>query len=213
MKPNPKEVGKRIRSLRQEKGLTMEEFGNFIDKANKGAVGNWERGDNLPNNARLKMIAQFGEISVNELLYGTKEQYEKKLIYEIITKKKKLAANNEIVDAVFNRLNPHIYWGTDIYNLDADSMYKYHKDFFDKFLSDTIVFNNWGLVDYSIGYIKKVKDSLEVNFKSSYESDFESSKKTYAAIQEILDTTIVKIADLRDIPNSITLDFDSKDSK
>ena len=75
MKPDPKEVGKRIRSLRQEKGLTMEEFGKFIDKANKSAVGNWERGDNLPNNARLKMIAQFGGISVDELLYGTFDSF------------------------------------------------------------------------------------------------------------------------------------------
>lgn len=213
MEIDKKALGQRIKSIRQSKGLTMEQFGKFFDNASKGVVSNWEKGSNIPNNARLKMIAQFAEISVNELLYGSKEAYEKKLIYEIITKIKKLSADDEIVNAVYNRLPTRIYWGTDTYSLDADSMYKFHKDFFDKFLADTIVFNNWGLVDYSIGYIKKVKNSLEVNFKSSYESEFENSKKTYNAIQEILDTTIENIANLKDVPNSITLDFDKDDSK
>jgi transcriptional regulator with XRE-family HTH domain len=83
MRPDPKEVGRRIRLIRKEKGLTMEEFGNFIDKVNKSAVGNWERGDNLPNNARLKMIAQFAETSVNELLYGSLENFRYSVIDEL----------------------------------------------------------------------------------------------------------------------------------
>lgn len=78
MNADPKKVGKRIRSLRQEKGLTTKDFGKFISGASDSLVSRWERGVNLPNNARLKMIAQFGEISVNELLYGKEENYEVK---------------------------------------------------------------------------------------------------------------------------------------
>ena len=65
-------VGYRIRIIRKEKGMTMEEFGKLVGDAKKSAVGNWERGDNFPNNERLKRIAEIGGISVEELLYGRK---------------------------------------------------------------------------------------------------------------------------------------------
>lgn len=68
-------VGKRINVIRKEKGLTMEAFGSLIDGASKGLVNNWEKGVNLPNAKRLKLIANAGGISVNELLYGSLESY------------------------------------------------------------------------------------------------------------------------------------------
>lgn len=70
MNIDKKALGQRIKSIRQSKGLTMEEFGKFFDNASKGVISNWEKGSNIPNNARIKMIAQFGGITVNELLYG-----------------------------------------------------------------------------------------------------------------------------------------------
>lgn len=63
-------VGQRIQSIRKQKGLTLEEFGVFFDKADKSLVSKWEKGKALPNNNRLKLIAQFGGITVDELLYG-----------------------------------------------------------------------------------------------------------------------------------------------
>jgi len=72
-------VGSRIRTIRQSKGLTLESFGEFIDGASKGLVGNWEKGVNLPNNKRLKMIAEFGSISVSELLHGLDSEINEKV--------------------------------------------------------------------------------------------------------------------------------------
>lgn len=210
MEIDKKALGQRIKTIRQSKGLTLEEFGKFFDNASKGVVSNWEKGTNIPNNARLKMIAQFGEKSVNELLYGSASEYEKRLIYEILTEIKNLAADNETVDLVYNRLPSRKYQSADIYNLDAGALYKRYKDFFDRLLDDTIIFDNEGLIDYSIDYIKKMKNNLEVNFKSSYESNFESSKNTFNNIQNILDTTIENISELKETPNSEFIDFDDK---
>lgn len=71
MKPNAKEVGARIKNIRLHKGLTMEEFGKiFNPPACKSVVSNWERGNNLPNNARSKILAVVAGIPVEELLYG-----------------------------------------------------------------------------------------------------------------------------------------------
>lgn len=68
-----KEVGKRIRSIRNQLGMTTDVFGKlFNTPASKGTVSKWENGHYLPNNERLKQIAKIGEISVDELLYGEK---------------------------------------------------------------------------------------------------------------------------------------------
>lgn len=68
-------VGQRIRSLRNSLGLTLEEFGSRIDNANKGAVNNWEKGRSIPSSKRLVIIAEIAGISVDELLYGSFEEF------------------------------------------------------------------------------------------------------------------------------------------
>ena len=50
-------IGKKIKLIRQNKGLTLKEFGEIID-APLSAVSNWEQGLNLPNKKRLKQIAE-----------------------------------------------------------------------------------------------------------------------------------------------------------
>lgn len=75
-------VGKRINGIRKENGLSMEKFGSLIDGASKGLVNNWEKGVNLPNNKRIKLIATLGRISVNELLYGDLSNYIHSLAYD-----------------------------------------------------------------------------------------------------------------------------------
>jgi len=63
-------TGYKIKMIRKELGLTMEEFGERIGKpfASDSIISRWERGVNLPNNERLKRIAEIGEVSVEELL-------------------------------------------------------------------------------------------------------------------------------------------------
>lgn len=65
---NKKAVGARIKNIRQDLGMSMEEFGEILSTS-KGAVNNWEKGKNLPNNWRLKKIAKLGNISLDSLLY------------------------------------------------------------------------------------------------------------------------------------------------
>lgn len=72
---NKTEVGKRIFTIRKSLGLTMKEFGERIGNpaASDSIVSRWEKGVSIPNNERLKRIAELGEISVEELLYGNYE--------------------------------------------------------------------------------------------------------------------------------------------
>ena len=64
-----KAVGARIRAIREDIGMTMVEFGEWLETT-QSAVSNWERGENLPNKYRIKRIATIGKISVQDLLHG-----------------------------------------------------------------------------------------------------------------------------------------------
>lgn len=68
-----KEIGTRIKTIRKKLGLNMKEFGEkFNPIASDSIVSRWERGVNLPNNERLKKIAELGNVSMPFLLEGKK---------------------------------------------------------------------------------------------------------------------------------------------
>ncbi|MEM5046471.1 helix-turn-helix transcriptional regulator [Enterococcus faecalis] len=76
-KPDPKAVGLRIKEIRFKLGYSMAEFARHIDdKAKSGTVSNWETGKNLPNNKRLKRIAELGDVSLLYLLKGEKSLFD-----------------------------------------------------------------------------------------------------------------------------------------
>ena len=62
-------VGRQIRKIRREKGMTLEEFGKMFG-ANKSNVAKWEQGQHIPCSNRLKEIADFAGITVQYLLEG-----------------------------------------------------------------------------------------------------------------------------------------------
>ena len=64
-----KALGLRIRAIRQEKGMTLEEFGKLFG-AGKGLVSRWENGLSIPSPERIKAIAKVGDKTVSEL-YGS----------------------------------------------------------------------------------------------------------------------------------------------
>lgn len=84
MEINKDEVGFRISTIRKRLGLNQELFGKKINQAHKSLVSKWEKGQSLPNNERLKIIAELGEISVDELLYGSFKNRVIKLINDYI---------------------------------------------------------------------------------------------------------------------------------
>ena len=65
-------TGQRIRKIRKSLGLSMDSFGELFDPpASKGVISNWENNYNLPNNVRLKRIAEIGHVDTDYLLNGT----------------------------------------------------------------------------------------------------------------------------------------------
>lgn len=79
-------VGYRISRIRDKHNKTLEEFGRIIDNATKSNVSKWEKGEVLPNRKRLKAIAEFDGIHVNELLYGDLDVFARTIFLEEVEK-------------------------------------------------------------------------------------------------------------------------------
>lgn len=65
---NKETIGQKIREIRLNKGMTLEEFGKLFN-ASKSIVYRWENGTSFPNPERLKAIAKLGGMTVEQLLY------------------------------------------------------------------------------------------------------------------------------------------------
>ena len=73
---NKKKVGHRIYIIRNKLNLTLEQFGKLSNlNASKSIVLRWENGSSLPNRSRLEIIAKLGNMTVNELLYGSTYEF------------------------------------------------------------------------------------------------------------------------------------------
>lgn len=62
-------LGQRIKAIRLDKGMTLEEFGKLFGTS-KSIVSRWESGISSPNPERLKTIAKVGDMTVSQLLHG-----------------------------------------------------------------------------------------------------------------------------------------------
>lgn len=79
---NKKAIGGRIKDIRLNSPIvrkransekpTLEDFARLVN-SNKSNVSRWEKGHNVPNDITLSNIAELGDITVEELLYGQKD--------------------------------------------------------------------------------------------------------------------------------------------
>ena len=102
LKIDKKVVGSRIFNIRQNKNLTLEEFGKIFN-AGKSNVQKWEIGFTLPNKRRLMLISEYANITLHELLYGFDEDIQK--IYELALKlneKDKMILVKKIMENMIN---------------------------------------------------------------------------------------------------------------
>ncbi|EGQ3102779.1 TPA: helix-turn-helix transcriptional regulator [Staphylococcus pseudintermedius] len=135
-----KKVGQRIKQIRKNVGLNLEEFGEIFS-VSKSNVSKWENGANLPNNKRLKTIAELGNISVETLLFGNFDEYIRDLL------------EKEILNYIYkNELNPSKEFPVFFEQLSwlINTPNRLGKDFFDEkvFINKVNYFLD---IEYSLG--------------------------------------------------------------
>ncbi|MDW4456490.1 helix-turn-helix domain-containing protein [Staphylococcus saprophyticus] len=125
-----KSVGERIKRIRINNGKTQEQFGELFS-ASKGNVATWEKGLSLPNKERLKLISELGNITIDELLYGT--EYTKESISNYVLNNPEGFKNN-LYSAISNFVSSYLDDSKDLLrNLDSGRVL-YFKKLFDRLI-------------------------------------------------------------------------------
>lgn len=68
----PKKVGKFLKKLRNEKGITQQKLAEEL-KVSGRTVSRWETGSNLPDISLLVEIADFYQVDVREIIEGERK--------------------------------------------------------------------------------------------------------------------------------------------
>lgn len=69
---NQKKIGALLKELRNETGLTQEQFAEIVNVSNR-TVSRWENGNNMPDLDTLIQISDYYEIDLRELLDGERK--------------------------------------------------------------------------------------------------------------------------------------------
>lgn len=189
-KPEPREVGLRIKEIRLKLGCSMDEFASRIDdKAKSGTVSNWETGKNLPNNKRLNRIAELGNVSAKELLFGDERTYITPMIINIALNHYDLDISNDIdtTNHIINRLYNYSYDTTE------EELYIENKDILDEALLYPFDWDSEGFIQYSSlklfeisNEINEIKENQLLSFDAETQLDIEN---TILNINKILTKT------------------------
>lgn len=99
--------------------------------ASKGNVATWEKGLPLPNKERLKLISELGNITIDELLYGT--EFTKESISNYVLNNPEGFKNN-LYSAISNFVSSYLDDSKDLLrNLDSGRVL-YFKKLFDRLI-------------------------------------------------------------------------------
>lgn len=184
---NRREFGKRVREIRLKNGMNQEDLGKRMEDiskgenpANKAVVSAWERGISIPNAHRLKIIADLGGITVNELLYGTPEQYFFYLLVSLATNKYDSAISPKRTFEIKKILEDQGLGN--IYSYTIDSLHQQFYDFFnEEFKQDKIV-EEEGFKKYATGVLFIAFNKIRSAFESLNEND---KKENYTFFKQL----------------------------
>lgn len=157
MKENKKEVGLRIHDLRTNKNISMEELAQQIGAGGKSTINTWEKGVTLPRSQYLLKLADYFNVSLDYLKYGSLKNYlidlliydfysENSITEEQLTNYLKVATNYDRFEngIPFSDISPDkiedFYKNNEI-SFIANAISDNYSDI-SKFLGDTLKYDN-----------------------------------------------------------------------
>lgn len=93
---NATATGERIRELRKQNKLTVEEVREFLGLESQQAIYKWQRGECLPTVDNLYALSKLFNTSVDSILRGNREEDERSSSFDFA----RVAKKNECLHAV-----------------------------------------------------------------------------------------------------------------
>ncbi|MGQ2197148.1 helix-turn-helix domain-containing protein [Lactiplantibacillus plantarum] len=108
--PDKGKSAKRIKEVRLKLGLSMQAFAELIDdRASSGTVSNWENGANLPNNNRMKRIADLGHVDLGYLRGDSDDASADKWWTQLMESAASLSQRHRDLDDAFEEFAKAMY--------------------------------------------------------------------------------------------------------
>lgn len=106
-------IGETIRTLRKNENLTLEELANKLNKMypntvnfNKGKLSKWENGKEEPKLSSLKILADYFDVSIDDIIYDAQLKQAAKSIREISERSSDMQAQTyKLYIQAFSKLN------------------------------------------------------------------------------------------------------------
>lgn len=190
---NNKKVGLKIRQIRQNLGMTQQEFGDLFD-ATRSNVSKWERGSSLPNKERIKKVASVGNTTVNNLLYGNPSIEEiliEKLNFYIDKKRDTFKQEIKLLtESGLEGLARLVGRGKGLAD-NAVKDYEDHRNRIQKLeeYGNNYIKENYGSYSYN-NFIKKFPNSNLDDFKEYTNNEWDKTEKKLDKYWETLVSTI-----------------------
>lgn len=108
-----KKIGDFLKSLRKAKGLTQEEVASSLFLSPK-TISRWENGLGIPDINIITNVAELYEVTVDEILKGSRKQPKDEYLSNTTIKKKENATNKLICNSIMEKLNKYFFVGLSI---------------------------------------------------------------------------------------------------
>lgn len=197
-------VGLRIQSIRKQLGETMETFGERFN-VGKGTVNNWEKGRSIPKKPTLLLISEAGNVTIDELLYGSKSEH----IEYLFTKKESetfrdypFISKEQLHKLVQDK--KEILLSKDLSEWDYHRISKYIDRFFDKIVqkipltTDDMLLEIVATINNNITWVRGLYNEKGLKKKGSIQN-YNLDPKYYEKVMNILKQSRLEIQNLRDI--------------
>lgn len=99
-----KKIGDFLKSLRKAKGLTQEEVANALFLSPK-TISRWENGLGIPDINIISSVADLYEVTVDEILKGSRKQAKEDGLSNATIKLKEKATTKLICNSISDKLN------------------------------------------------------------------------------------------------------------
>jgi len=175
-----KKIGEFILQLRKEKGVSQEEVANSIF-ITRQAISKWEQGKSIPDAEKLKLLSDYFNVTINEMLAGKhlKNEHVNDIQLEMYKSKNKLKKklNLSIIMILIIIIAFLGFYFLTTYN--SIKIYKVGSDSKNVFITNGLFIITKNKIYFNLGTIHNKTDKKILDIELYYHDEYNDYEKIY----------------------------------